>query len=118
GRYNDGTVTMRIYDYGTPCEMIKQKELTSQEVEDLSAQLAAAKAKAKSEADAKALKFNLDSAERGEAYGQYRMGMRYLTGEGVPQDRLKAREWFAKAAEQGHTQAKDELGKIPASTAP
>jgi TPR repeat protein len=112
GRYNDGTITMRAYDYGTPCEMIGQKELTSEEVEEMSVKVATAKAKAKTDAEAKALKFNLDAAERGEAYGQFRMGMRYLHGEGVPQDRQKAREWLAKAAGQGHTQAKDELQKL------
>jgi hypothetical protein len=73
-------------------------------------QKAAADAKAK--AAEKALKFNQDSVDRGEAYGQYRMGMRYLTGDGVAKDQQKARDYLAKAADQGHVQAKEELSKL------
>lgn len=69
-------------------------------------------AQAKAAAEEKALKYNMDSAERGEVTGQYRMGMRYLKGEGVAKDMLKAREWLAKASEQGHPLAKEELQKL------
>ncbi|MEO6184637.1 MAG: hypothetical protein ABIP71_16345, partial [Verrucomicrobiota bacterium] len=61
---------------------------------------------------AKALQSNKDKAESGDAYGQFRMGERFRDGEGVPKDEKLAREWFSKAAEQGHADAKKELGKI------
>lgn len=52
---------------------------------------------------------DLQLAEEGEAAAQYRLGMRYLTGDGVPQDYGLAMQWFHRAAEQYHTAAMDEL---------
>lgn len=55
-------------------------------------EIAAAKAKVDAQAKAaKALKFNQDQADKGDAYGQYRMGQRYLTGDGVAKDLPTAR---------------------------
>lgn len=42
---------------------------------------------------------------------QYRLGMLYKTGQGVPQSTKKARKYFKLAAEQGHSAAKLELAK-------
>jgi len=56
-------------------------------------QLAAAKeAAAKKKADnaAKALAWNLQAAEAGDAYGEYRMGERYRDGDGVAKDLRQA----------------------------
>ena len=36
-------------------------------------------------------------------------GVMYYTGEGVPKDIAKAREWFRKAAAQGNADAKANL---------
>jgi tetratricopeptide (TPR) repeat protein len=43
---------------------------------------------------------------------QYNLGLLYYNGWGVPQDYAKAAEWFRKAAEQGHDEAKDYLAKM------
>jgi len=63
-------------------------------------------------AKTKALQLNIEQAEKGDAYGQYRMGLRYLKGEGVEKDAKKAREWLTKAAAQNHSDAKSELEKM------
>ena len=65
------------------------------------------------DANAKALKFNQDQAAKGEAYGQFRMGERYLTGDGVEKDLIKARVYISKAAEQGMTSAVELLKNLP-----
>jgi len=62
-----------------------------------------------SKAQTKALEFNLKQAENGDAYGQYRMGVRYLKGEGVSVDEAKGIEWLKKAIAQGHADAKKAL---------
>ena len=38
------------------------------------------------------------SAESGEAEAQYNLGLRYATGEGVPQDNVEAHMWLNLAA--------------------
>jgi len=53
----------------------------------------------------KALTFNQTQAEKGDAYGQFRMGERYRDGDGVKKDEATAREYFTKAASQGHGEA-------------
>lgn len=63
-------------------------------------------------AKAKAVDFNRLSAEKGDAFGQFRMGERYRDGDGVPKDPTKAREFFEKAAAQGHSEAKAALEKM------
>jgi len=62
------------------------------------------KQKQKAAADA-ALKHNVDLAAKGDAYGQLRMGERYLKGEGVEKDITKALDYLSKAAAQGNSQA-------------
>ena len=42
-------------------------------------------------------------AEQGDADAQRELGMRYVFGDGVPQDYSAAVKWFRMAAEQGHT---------------
>lgn len=49
-------------------------------------------------------------AEQGNADAQWNMGVRYHTGEGVPQDDAQAVQWFLRAAEQGHVVAQATLG--------
>jgi outer membrane protein assembly factor BamB len=57
------------------------------------------------ELQASAVKANQDAADKGDSYGQLRMGQRYRDGDGVAKDMSKAREYFAKAAAQGDTDA-------------
>ena len=54
------------------------------------------------------------AAEQGDASAQYNLGELFYFGRGVPQNDQKAREWWQKAAEQGHQDAIDCLnGKTP-----
>jgi hypothetical protein len=68
----------------------------------------------KAEGEGRALQWNQELADKGDAYGQYRMGTRFLNGEGVPKDLEKAREYLSKAAAQGDPSAAAELAKLPA----
>ena len=58
-----------------------------------------------------ALDFNQTQrlASQGNASAQYNLGVMYYKGDGVPQDRYKATEWFQKAANQGHIKAESNL---------
>ena len=51
-----------------------------------------------------------EQAEAGDAKAQYRLGMSYLNGDGVPEDKEEAVYWFQLAAEQGHVIAQFNLG--------
>jgi TPR repeat protein len=57
-------------------------------------------------------------AEKGHAFAQFEMGLMYLHGHGVPENRDKAAAWFRKAAVQGHLEAKAELRKLAAAKTP
>ena len=60
----------------------------------------------------KALKFNQDAADKGDAYGLMRMGERYRDGEGVEKDLAKAKYYLTKAAAAGSETAANELSKL------
>jgi TPR repeat protein len=47
------------------------------------------------------------SAQQGFAPAQTSLGMLYLAGEGVPEDRIEAYAWLLLAAEQGERDARD-----------
>ena len=49
-------------------------------------------------------------AERGDVTAQFRLGIIYYKGEGVPRDYLEALNWFKKAALQGHPLAQYNAG--------
>jgi TonB family protein len=55
-----------------------------------------------------------EGAERGEAAAQYKLGMIYLNGQGIQQDRDEADKWLQKAAAQGAADAQEALGLINA----
>ena len=64
-----------------------------------------------------ALKKSQPLAEQGHARAQYRLGVMYADGQGVPQDDIEAVKWFRKAlkklrllAEQGDAGAQFSLG--------
>ncbi|MDB6022292.1 MAG: hypothetical protein JWQ04_2149, partial [Pedosphaera sp.] len=67
----------------------------------------------KSKTDSKVLAFHKELAEKGDAYGEYKMGVRYLNGDGVDKDLAKARDLLGKAAAQGNKDAATELAKLP-----
>ena len=48
-------------------------------------------------------------AERGDAGGQFELGMMFFYGQGVPQSDQEAAVWFRKAAEQGCAEAQAAL---------
>jgi TPR repeat protein len=84
-------------------------------VPELTDEQKAAAAQAKSKAADKVLAFHKELADKGDAYGQFKMGMRYLTGDGVDKDMAKARDLLGKAAAQGNKDAATELAKLPAN---
>jgi hypothetical protein len=58
------------------------------------------------------LQWHQDLADKGSAYGEYHMGLRYRDGDGVPRDLEKAREFLKKAADQGDADAVKVLAKL------
>ncbi|HUS98544.1 MAG TPA: sel1 repeat family protein, partial [Hyphomicrobiaceae bacterium] len=54
---------------------------------------------------ATALKFWRPLAEQGNAAAQYRLGLIYANGRGMPQDNAEAVKWYGMAAEQGDAEA-------------
>lgn len=48
-------------------------------------------------------------AEKGDTNAQFKLGIIYNNGWGVPADIAEAAEWYRKAAEQGHVASKDML---------
>lgn len=54
---------------------------------------------------------NIDiSTQPTDTEEQYRLGLLYATGTGVPQDYDQAVKWYTKSAEQGHPTAQYNLG--------
>jgi uncharacterized protein len=49
-------------------------------------------------------------AEQGDANAQFKLGLMYYNGEGVPEDDAEAVKWYRKAAEQGLAGAQFNLG--------
>jgi hypothetical protein len=60
----------------------------------------------------KAVQYNQDLADKGDSWGQFRMGERYRDGDGVPKDEKIARDFFSKAAAQGNKDAARALEKL------
>jgi len=51
----------------------------------------------------------LAQAEQGDALSQYKLGLRYSDGEGIPQDFEQGAYWVNQAAEQGNADAQYQL---------
>ena len=51
-------------------------------------------------------------AKQGNAKAQFQLGHMYHEGNGVPQDYVKALEWFRRAADQGNADAQINLGSM------
>lgn len=56
------------------------------------------------------------SAEKGDAYAQYFLGLIYMEGQYAKRDTTLAKEWFEKAAAQGHTKASELLEQLNKSS--
>jgi hypothetical protein len=54
-------------------------------------------------------------AEQGDANAQYNLGKLYYHGWGVAQDYAQARDWWRKAAAQGHLDAQNKLAGLTQS---
>ncbi len=66
----------------------------------------------KAETEAKVLAWHQELAGQGDAYGQYKMGLRYLNGDGVAKDEQAGRALIAKSAAQGNADAAAELTRL------
>ena len=53
-----------------------------------------------------------DRAVQGDADAQFRHGLRYYAGLGMPQDYVEAMKWFLLAANQEHADAMFHLGEM------
>ena len=92
---------------------IEQVKRLAEEKQRAAQQQAVEAAIAKKQAPyARALKWNMENAEKGDAYGLLRMGQRYRDGEGVQKDVAKAREYFTKAIQAGSPSADAELSTL------
>ena len=60
----------------------------------------------------KVVESQMRRAEEGSAQAQYDLGLRYLSGDGVEQNELKALEWLDKAAKSGSKDAERKLQAI------
>ena len=50
------------------------------------------------------------AAAKGEAWGQFYLGLMYANGRGALEDDATAVKWYTKAAEQGNTYAENSIG--------
>ena len=53
-----------------------------------------------------------EAAATGDAEAQFRLGLMYYFGDGVPMDWSEARTWLRKASEQGRADAQAKLGAM------
>ena len=60
--------------------------------------------------DLEAAKWFFEAASRGHAEAEYGLGLLFLAGKGVVQSNDEAMTWIRRAAEHGHTGAKNFLG--------
>ena len=58
------------------------------------------------------LEEQLEQANEGDADAQYGVGIKYLKGQGVKQDRKEAIHWLKQAATSGHEGAQDKLQRM------
>jgi TPR repeat protein len=56
-----------------------------------------------------AIEFEKSRANNGASWAQYKLGLRYLTGDGVEKDTTVGRKWLQTAADSGDSQAKAKL---------
>lgn len=66
-------------------------------------------------ADDPIVEYQKTDAAKGFPEAQYALGIRYLTGNGVPQDESKGKHLIQAAAEQGSDRARDKLRELRAA---
>ena len=64
------------------------------------------------------IKTQLKLAEKGAPEDQYRVGLIYATGDGVPADLVTAHKWFNLAAMNGVIEARESRAEISMDMAP
>lgn len=69
--------------------------------------------KEEADPDQRAAQFYFEAARRGHSGAQHALGILYLTGKGVQQDRAEAQKWFGRAAAQGHAEAQRLVEGLP-----
>lgn len=118
-RFSDAEVTYRTFDYGKPVtnllgypHILKLTSTGLVQIPLPTAETLRSQMIEKDETAKRLINHQLKSAEAGNRSSQYDVGLRYLKGDGLPQDRLAAIRWLTKAAEQGHQQAKEKLESI------
>lgn len=99
----------QIVKYVSPEEQLAAQK----KIED---DLKSAQAKKKAKADEAALKFTMEQADNGSPYYQFKLGVRYASGDGVDKDEAKARDYLSKSAAQGNKDAEAELAKLSGVT--
>lgn len=116
----DGCVGVRYCELGNlTFGQIPQRRAFPETQNEKAQRLAAENAKRKSveskkaEVSARIFKYQKDLAEKGDSYGQLRMGERYRDGDGVEKDISKARDLLSKSAASGNQSAADALQKLP-----
>lgn len=60
----------------------------------------------------KAAEYYQMAAIQGHPESQYNLGVLFLNGSGVPEDKKEAKKWFEMAAEQGNEEAKSALERM------
>ena len=60
--------------------------------------------------EAEAVRWYRLSADQGNAFAQYNLGVSYAFGRGVPQDEAEAVRWYRLSADQGNASAQYNLG--------
>lgn len=112
----DRTRTLVAYDYGL---LPTREEILEATAKYNDAQRAAAEARRVQNAERlkaaepKILALDQEQAAAGIPFYQYRLGLRYLEGNGVTQNLARARSLLQSAADQGHAEASDKLKLLP-----
>ncbi len=110
-------LSLEAYDCGLPDTVENRRKAgipvpTFEEITAAKGTTAAANKVKTAEAKAKALEWNQEQADKGDAIGLLRMGERYRDGEGVEKDLNKSHDYLTKAAAAGSPTAADELSKL------
>jgi len=66
--------------------------------------------------DAVAFSYFRKAAEQGDDFAQFNLAWMYQHGQGVAKDAHAASFWYGRAADQGHAQAREILGRSPTSS--
>lgn len=98
--------SLETFDYGKPLDSLPQAISPTATVTATTNTVSTSK---QSASDANLLKYYQGLSDKGDAYGQFRMGERYLAGSGVPKDEAKAKDLFTKSAAQGNKDAEAAL---------